>query len=132
MTTLDQLRSSYTIALTTTRKDGSTVMTPVTVVFDGDTGYVRTTGGTGKVKRIRRTPAVLAAPATARGTPTGDGIAMEAHMADATETAAANRLLRRKYPIVHGVVFRLGERFQRTPTVYIVLQPQATDPQPIV
>lgn len=123
MTTLADIKACYTIGLTTMRKDGTPVTTPVTVVFDGDTGYVRTTGGTGKVKRIRRDGDVRAAPATARGTVTGEAVPMVAHLADAAETAAARRFLRRKYPFVHGVVFRIGERFQRTPTVYIVLEP---------
>lgn len=50
---------------------------------------------------------------------------MTAHLADATETAAAERLPRRTYPVVHGMVFRTGEQFQRTLTVYVVVEPAA-------
>lgn len=125
MTTPADITARDTIALTTTRKNGTPVTTPVTVVFDGDTGFVRTTGVTGKVERTRRDGRVRAAPATAKGTPTGEASPVVAYVADGAETAAAKRLLRSTFPVAHGVVFRIGEVLQRTPTVDIVLEPAA-------
>ncbi len=53
---------------------------------------------------------------------------MRAHMANEAETKAAVGLLRKKYPLIHGVVFRLAERFQRTINVVIVLEPTPAVP----
>ena len=56
------------IALTTYRRDGTPVATPVWVADLGDGTVGFTTGAdSGKVKRLRRTSAVLVAPCNARG-----------------------------------------------------------------
>ena len=56
------------IALTTFRRDGTPVTTPVWVadLGDGTVGFT-TSAGSGKVKRLRHTPAVVVAPCNARG-----------------------------------------------------------------
>jgi PPOX class probable F420-dependent enzyme len=61
------------IRLTTFRRDGRSVATPVHVVVtaDGTKAYFRTWDVTGKAKRIRHTAAVEIAPATFRGRPLG-------------------------------------------------------------
>jgi PPOX class probable F420-dependent enzyme len=56
------------ISITTFRRDGSPVATPVWVAADGELLYVWTGARTGKAKRIRHNPAVTVAPCTARGT----------------------------------------------------------------
>jgi PPOX class probable F420-dependent enzyme len=65
--------------LTTFRRDGSPVATPVHVITDGGTAFFRTWDTTGKAKRLRHTPAVRVAPATVRGRPLGPPIPAEAH-----------------------------------------------------
>jgi PPOX class probable F420-dependent enzyme len=54
--TLDELGSAKYVSLTTYRKDGTAVPTPVWMVRDGDELAVWTNARTGKVKRIRRNP----------------------------------------------------------------------------
>jgi uncharacterized protein len=66
------------ISITTFRRDESPVATPVWVVADGGLLYVWTGAQTGKVKRIRRNPAVSVAPCTVRGTPTGPAVPAQA------------------------------------------------------
>jgi PPOX class probable F420-dependent enzyme len=68
------------ISITTFRRDGSPVATPVWVVADGGRLFVWTGAQTGKAKRIRRNPAVTVAPCTARGTPTGPAVPAEAQV----------------------------------------------------
>ena len=64
---LDVLGQSRYIRLTTFRRDGTPVPTPVWQVRDGDHLLVITDGTTGKVKRLRHTPRVLIAVSDQRG-----------------------------------------------------------------
>jgi PPOX class probable F420-dependent enzyme len=64
---LDILGQSKYIRLTTFRRDGTPVPTPVWQVRDGDRLLVITDGTTGKVKRLRHTPRVLIAVSDQRG-----------------------------------------------------------------
>jgi len=63
----DILGQSRYIRLTTFRRDGTPVPTPVWQVRDGDRLLVITDGTTGKVKRLRHTPRVLIAVSDQRG-----------------------------------------------------------------
>ena len=66
-----ELANAKYINLTTFRKDGREVATPVWFVsFDGKL-YFYTVGDSGKVKRIRATKKVRVAPSDARGKPVG-------------------------------------------------------------
>lgn len=67
MTTFADLARSKYVRLTTFRRDGTPVATPVWVIGDGDRVLVVTDTATGKVKRIRHTPRVLLAPCDGRG-----------------------------------------------------------------
>jgi PPOX class probable F420-dependent enzyme len=59
------------VLVTTYRKDGRAVPTPVWVVRDGDGIAIWTASDSGKVKRVRRDGAVLVGPCTAGGKLTG-------------------------------------------------------------
>ena len=59
------------ISLTTFRKNGVAVATPVWFGEDGDKLYVMTRSDMGKAKRIRNNPRVRVAPCTSRGKVTG-------------------------------------------------------------
>jgi uncharacterized protein len=96
--------TTYTL-LTTFRRDGTPVATPVHVVTetgDGDVAYFRTWNTTGKAKRLRHTPAVLVAPSTFRGRPRGPAMRAEARLLDGEASQHAARLLAAKHPILHG------------------------------
>ncbi len=56
------LRGHQYLNLTTYRKSGEPVRTPVWFAQEGDTLYLFTNGETGKVKRIRNSGRVLVAP----------------------------------------------------------------------
>jgi PPOX class probable F420-dependent enzyme len=93
------------IQLTTFRRDGTPVATPVHIAAepdDGDVAYFRTWDTTGKAKRLRHTPAVLVAPSTFRGQALGPAIRAEAHLLDREASQHAARLLASKHPILHG------------------------------
>ncbi len=64
---LDLLGPSKYVRLTTFRRDGAPVATPVWQVRDGDRLLVITNGTTGKVKRLRHDPRALIASCDPRG-----------------------------------------------------------------
>jgi len=97
-------RAKY-IQLTTFRRDGTPVATPVHIAAEPgepDVAYFRTWDTTGKAKRLRHTPAVLVAPSTSRGRALGPAIRAEAHLLDGAASQHAARLLASKHPILHG------------------------------
>ena len=85
------------ISLTTFRRDGSPVATPVWFVPDGDRLLVWTFADRGKVRRIRREPRVTVAPCTYRGAPTGDPFTATARTLPESEGPRVQMLLNKKY-----------------------------------
>src|SRR6266536_2245142 len=71
-----------TVLLTTYRRDGTPVGTPMNIVVDGDRAFVRTFDTAWKLKRIRNNPTVGIAPSTVRGKPTGPTIGARARVLD--------------------------------------------------
>jgi hypothetical protein len=94
------------VLLTTFRRDGTPVPTPVWhVVVDG-VAYVSTGENVGKVKRIRRSPDVTISTCTFRGRPTGPTFAARARILTGEESRWTARLIRRRFPsghLVHAV-----------------------------
>ncbi|MFE9768604.1 PPOX class F420-dependent oxidoreductase [Streptomyces sp. NPDC005808] len=109
---LDTLGSGKYVLITSYRKNGTGVATPVWVVRDGRTLGVWTPADSWKVKRIRNRADVLVGPCDVRGRPTGDQVPATAEILDAAETAHYRRLLTRKYGIL-GRITLLGSRLRR-------------------
>ncbi|GAA4460436.1 PPOX class F420-dependent oxidoreductase [Phytohabitans houttuyneae] len=113
MSALDRLADESYVLLTTFRKDGRAVATPVWSVRDGDALAVWSVADAGKVKRIRRSGAVTVAPCDFRGNPRGDAVSGHATL---TGSAHADehirRLMARKYGLV-GRITMLGSRIRR-------------------
>ncbi|HEY6316048.1 MAG TPA: PPOX class F420-dependent oxidoreductase [Streptosporangiaceae bacterium] len=86
------------VSLTTFRRDGTAAAVPVWVVSDdGGRLLVWTGADTWKVKRIRRDPRVLIAPADYRGREVGPHIQARARVLGPEAEAIVVPLLRRKY-----------------------------------
>ncbi|MEW2301100.1 PPOX class F420-dependent oxidoreductase [Streptomyces sp. NPDC006655] len=111
-TALDRLGAGKYLLVTSYRKDGTPVPTPVWVVRDGDSLGVWTAADSWKVKRIRRRPDVLVGPCDLRGRPTGDPVQAIAELADPATTARYRDLVARKYGIT-GRLTLLGSRLRR-------------------
>ena len=103
-----------TAVLTTYRRDGSPVATPLSVVADGDRLLIRSYQAAGKVRRMRHHPEVEIAPSTARGRPTGPPLTALARRLDGEDARRAARLLARKYPGLQGVLVPLAHRLLRS------------------
>jgi PPOX class probable F420-dependent enzyme len=103
--------SSYAL-VTTYKRDGTAVPTPVWVVRDGDAVAVWTVTGSGKVKRIRRSGTVLIGPCDVRGRPTGEQVPGHAVILDAAGSDRVRAQLRRKYGLL-GRITLWGSKIRR-------------------
>ncbi|WP_019890422.1 PPOX class F420-dependent oxidoreductase [Streptomyces purpureus] len=95
----EELRRGRYVSLTTYRKNGTPVATPVWFALDGEELVVWTRSDSWKVKRLRNDPRVVVTPCDARGriapgAPSAEGTA---RLMAASEMRALRRLLLRKY-----------------------------------
>ncbi|MFD1147465.1 PPOX class F420-dependent oxidoreductase [Saccharothrix hoggarensis] len=100
------------LLLTTFRKDGTPVPTPVWVAGEGGTLYAWSAADAGKVKRIRRGGDVRIGPCDFRGNPTGEQVPATARLLDQTESDRVRSLIAKKYGVV-GRLTMLGSRLRR-------------------
>ncbi|OBK17495.1 PPOX class F420-dependent enzyme [Mycobacterium asiaticum] len=103
-----------TINLTTFRKDGTAGTSPVSIVVDGDRAYFRSFERSLKVRRLRRNPRVEFGAATGKGKPDGPVQPGAVRLLEGAEDRAAARLLRRKYPFLHGILVPMAHRLMRS------------------
>lgn len=124
MDDFERFRGQHTVVLTTFRRDGTAVPTPVSLAVGDDptTVYIRTWSTSGKAKRMRNNDRVVVAPSTFRGKVTGPPTPAEARLLSGAEDEHARHLLRRKHPILHGVLVPLGHRIQRNRTQHYELR----------
>lgn len=120
---LEPFVRQQTVLLTTYRRDGTPVGTPVNIVVAGDRAFVRTWDTAGKLKRIRNNPQVELAPSTFRGHPTGPAIRARARVLSGAEAEYASQALAHKYPLMHGIVVPLIHRLRGNKTMHIELTP---------
>ncbi|MFF4470001.1 PPOX class F420-dependent oxidoreductase [Streptomyces sp. NPDC001599] len=109
---LARLGAGKYLLVTTYRKNGTPVATPVWVVLDGAALGVWTVADSWKVKRVRNRADVLVGPCDVRGRPTGEQVPGTAEICDAATTARYRQLLARKYGVV-GRLTLLGSRLRR-------------------
>ena len=126
MPTFDAFTKRRTALLTTYKRDGTTVATPVTIAVDGDRAYVRTWDSAWKAKRMRNNPAVLVAPSTVRGRVTGATIAARSRLLEGEEAKHAARAIARRQPLLQGVLVPVAHRLMRYRTLHYELTPDAT------
>ncbi len=112
MATLEQLGAEKYVLLTTFRRDGRAVPTPLWVVPDGPGLGFWTPAGTGKLKRIRNDGRVTVQPCDVRGNPSGEPVEAHARIGDAADKARVTEGLKRKYGLV-GRLSLLGSRLRR-------------------
>jgi uncharacterized protein len=123
---LSLLAGEKYISLTTFKRDGTPVATPVWVVSDDGRRLLVWTGPTtGKVKRIRRNARVLVAASDFKGRTRGDSYEGVARMLDVPQGSLVEPLLDRKYGLSRRLLgylnktLRFVTRKQRPPAAYI-------------
>lgn len=104
-------RGKY-LSLTTFKKDGSAVATPVWVARDGNELVVITDATSGKAKRIRNNGRVTLAPCDMRGSINGPSVEGTARLTDSTGTEYIAGQIKRKYGLAYIAIGWL-ERLRR-------------------
>jgi PPOX class probable F420-dependent enzyme len=100
---VEKLARGRYLSLTTFRRDGTPVATPVWVARQGDELVVYTARSSGKVKRLRNNNRVLLAPCDMRGRVAGDVVEGTARLQDDAESAIS--LIRREYGLQARLLF---------------------------
>lgn len=131
-TTLEVLSSAQYANLTTFRKNGIAVPTPIWFAIYEPTGmiYIETSATSGKVKRIRHTQRVTLAQCTARGKAMGEAIEGRARIVtDTEEIFIAKGALHSKYGFKRQALYflmTLIDMVRRAPDLedtYIAIEP---------
>ena len=92
-----EIQGQKYVCLTTFRKSGVGVVTPVWFAERDDKLYVKTRIESGKSKRIRNNPNVRVAPCTIRGKIIGPDFGGRARVVTAQQSAPAKEAINRKY-----------------------------------
>ncbi len=111
----DALAQAKYLSLTTFRRDGTPVATPVWLVPDGDALRVVTQADSGKAKRLRNDPRVLLAPCDARGNLKGEQVEGTALLEDAAETARTAAMIEKRYGLLGKLLMWRSRRAARKP-----------------
>jgi PPOX class probable F420-dependent enzyme len=120
---LERFLEKKTALLTSYRRDGTPVGTPVTVAVEGSHAYIRTFDKAGKMKRIRRNPEIEIAPSTLLGRPLGPPIRARVRLLGGTEADHAAGLIARRQPVLQGTFVPLLHRLRRYRTIHMELTP---------
>lgn len=100
------------LLLTTFRKDGTAVPTPVWVAGGDGALYAWSAADAGKVKRIRRSGDVRIGPCDIKGKPTGEQVPATARLLDQAGTDRVRSLIAAKYGLI-GRLTLLGSKLRR-------------------
>ncbi|MBF4998105.1 PPOX class F420-dependent oxidoreductase [Nocardia sp. BSTN01] len=103
------------VLLTTYKKDGTPVATPVWAALDDAKLYVWSETAAWKVKRVRRNPDVTLQPCNVSGKPHGEIVRGTARVLDEQDSDRTRQLIKRKYSImgwliVTGSLLRRGRK----------------------
>lgn len=120
---LESLRGTKTVLLTTYKRDGTPVDTPVSIAFDDGHAFFRSYDKAWKTKRLRNNPRVEAAPATLRGRRTGPPIRARATLARGDQARTAAEALARRHRLLQGILVPLAHRVMRYRTMHYELHP---------
>jgi PPOX class probable F420-dependent enzyme len=118
------------ILLTSYKRDGTPVGTPVSIPFDGDRVFFRSYDKAWKTKRLRNNPQVDVAPSTLRGEPTGPAIQVRASLLVGAQAGIAAKALARRHRVLHSVVVPLAHRLVRYETMHYELHRPTSGPNP--
>ena len=105
----DAVLTAQYVALTTYRRDGTPVTTPVWAAAEGESLYLFSNAKAGKVKRLRNSSRAAIAPCTATGKVTGTQLPAEAFNLTSDQMPKVWQLLIKKY----GIAARLFATYDR-------------------
>lgn len=114
-----RIAKSSNVSLTTFRKDGRAVTTPVGGVVSDNTLYILSYAETGKLKRLRNNSRVTVAPCDSGGVLPAGAVPIEGvgRILDVEETRHAYRLMARKTPLAR--IIHLWFAIRRKPDPWV-------------
>jgi PPOX class probable F420-dependent enzyme len=118
---LAPLKDAKTILLTTYKRDGTAVSTPVSIAFDGDRAFFRSYDKAWKTRRLRHNPRVQVHPSTLRGKATGPAIQARATLLDGEQARIAARALARRHRVLQAILVPAAHRLMRYHTMHYEL-----------
>jgi uncharacterized protein len=132
--TLEGFAEQKTVILTTYRRDGTPVDTPVHIAVDGGRAFIRTYEKAYKTKRLRRrpeaelwlasngtAPAILALARPKAARRVGSPVHVRATELGGDDARRAGAALARKYPLLQGVLIPRMHRLEGTRTINVEL-----------
>jgi PPOX class probable F420-dependent enzyme len=114
--------------LTTFRRSGEGVPTPVWFGLADGRAYVRSELNVGKVKRIRNSPRVTVAPCTMRGKPLGPVAEGHARILPASDEPRAEAALQANYGLLRRL-YEGGAGVTGIETAYLEIAPAEEGPE---
>jgi len=120
---LQSLKETKTVVLTSFKRDGAPVDTPVSIAFLGERAFFRSYDKAWKTKRLRRNPQVQLAPATLRGKPTGPVIQAYATLLQGEQARVAAKALARRHRVLQAVLVPAMHQLMRYRTMHYELRP---------
>ena len=108
----DTITGKY-LSVTSYKRDGTAVATPVWFVADDGHLFVETDDGSFKARRIRRNPEVMVAPCSATGRLRGEQIRAHAEFLPEGERQRVEQLIARKYRIDRVLILPIYRAIQR-------------------
>lgn len=124
-TDLLALADEQYVLLTTTRRSGVAVPTPVWVARDGDALVVTTGADSGKVKRIRHTPLVTLQACDRMGKPNDGSPVHEAHATVHDDVESRERLeaaMSSKYGVQYAAIRAMSTLRGRAASASVVVR----------
>ena len=121
----EAVRDARTILLTTYKRDGTPVGTPVSIAFGGDRAFFRSYDKAWKTKRLRNNPHVQVAASTLRGRRTGPLIDARAVLLSGEQARIAARALARRHRLLQAVLVPLAHRLRHYQTMHYELRPDS-------
>jgi PPOX class probable F420-dependent enzyme len=117
------LRGHKYCLLTTFRKSGEPVPTPVWFGLAGDRLYFHSAADAGKITRMKADSRVRVAPCDARGKPLGAPLQGSARVLAAGEVAEAERAIASNYGLGRRLYERVGSLLSRPQSAYVEVVP---------
>ena len=127
-TALEGLDRSWTALLTTYKRDGSPVATPVNLAVEGDHAYFRSYDKAWKTKRIRNNSAIELAPCSVRGKSKGQPVRASARLLQGDEETHARQVLAGRYPLFQRFLIPFGHKVSRYRTMHYEVSQFGTAP----
>ncbi len=121
----DELARQKFVSLTTFKKSGEAVATPMWIGRDGDDVFVWTPANSGKVKRVRNDARIMLAPSTRTGKVRSDAHQVGGTAQVVADTGTVQRLaefLRRKYGLEFRIVTFIERVLARGPKPRVILR----------